>query len=87
MNPTDAKNEAHQHDMPIFVDSVKYEVPTRPLTGQELRSITSVPADRDLWLEVHGHGDDILIKPENLYELKPGAHLYTAPSTINPGMS
>jgi hypothetical protein len=44
-----------------------------------------VPADRDLWLEVPGKGDDELIQPDKTYEVKPGSHYYTAPKTINPG--
>jgi hypothetical protein len=74
------------HAIPIFIDDVKYELaPEGHATGTQLRALVPVPADRDLWLEVPGPKDDILIKAEAKYEVKPGSHFYTAPSTINPG--
>jgi len=54
-------------------------------SGAQLRAVVPVPADRDLWLDVHGPKDDILIRPEQEYEVTPGSHFYNAPSTINPG--
>ncbi|MGH7207125.1 MAG: multiubiquitin domain-containing protein [Nitrospiraceae bacterium] len=71
--------------IPIFIDDVKYELPSVLVTGAQLRALVPVPADRDLWLEVPGPKDDDLIRPDAHYEVKPGSHFYTAPSTINPG--
>jgi hypothetical protein len=71
--------------VPIFIDDVKYSVPSGLVTGKQLRDLVPVPADRDLWLEVPGPKDDELIGPDKPYEVKPGSHFYTAPSTINPG--
>jgi hypothetical protein len=71
--------------IPIFIDNVKYELPSGVVAGAQLRAIVPVPVDRDLWLEVPGPKDDDLIRPEMRYEVKPGSHFYTAPSTINPG--
>ncbi|MFD1122439.1 multiubiquitin domain-containing protein [Methylophilus flavus] len=70
---------------PIFIDGTKYTVEADQLTGAQLRALVPVPDNRDLWLEVHGPKDDILIRPEKEYEIKPGSQFYTAPSTINPG--
>lgn len=70
---------------PIFIDDVKYELSGAKASGAELRAVVPVSADRDLWLDVHGPKDDILIRPELEYEVTPGSHFYTAPSTINPG--
>jgi hypothetical protein len=69
----------------IFIDGAKYTLRSGLVTGAELRSLVPVPSDRDLWLEVPGPKDDDLIRPEKQYEVKPGSHFYTAPSTINPG--
>ena len=79
-------SQTKQRVIPIFIDGVKYDAPAE-VTGQELRNLPTPPisADRDLWLEIPGPKDDELIRPENSYELKPGSHFYTAPSTINPG--
>lgn len=73
------------HAIPIFIDDVKYELPTTHVSGAELRALVPVADDRDLWLEVHGPKDDELIRLEVQYDVKPGSHFYTAPSTINPG--
>lgn len=77
--------EKHPRVAPIFIDDVKYELSSELATGAQLRALVPVPPDRDLWLEVPGPKDDLLIVAEVTYEVKPGSHLYTAPSTINPG--
>lgn len=78
-------SEKHPQVVPIFIDDVKYQLAGSSATGAQLRALVPVPADRDLWLEVPGPKDDELIRPEMTYEVKPGSHFYTAPSTINPG--
>ena len=80
----------HEHEnrvIPIVIDEVKYDAPSHKMTGQELREVPKPPVavNRDLWLEVPGPKDDILIRPESTYEIKEGSRYYTAPSTINPG--
>ncbi|MDP9967505.1 hypothetical protein J2W37_005251 [Variovorax paradoxus] len=82
---TQESSEKTPRVIPIFIDDVKYELPSGSATGAQLRALVPVPADRDLWLEVPGPKDDDLIRPEITYEVKPGSHFYTAPSTINPG--
>jgi hypothetical protein len=71
--------------IPIFIDEVKYELPPAQQAGAQLRALVPVPPDRDLWLEMHGSKDDVLIRADGQYDVKPGSHFYTAPSTINPG--
>lgn len=71
--------------VPIFIDDSKYELQSTDVTGAQLRALVPVPADRDLWLEVPGPKDDVLVVPEQAYDVKPGSSYYTAPSTINPG--
>lgn len=80
--PTSAKTH---HPFPIFIDDDKYDIDAESMSGAQLRQLVPVPSDRDLWLESHGPKDDILIRPEGTYEVSPGSHFYTAPSTINPG--
>lgn len=71
--------------VPVFIDDEKYELTSTTASGGQLRALVPVPSDRDLWLEVHGPKDDVLIRPELPYDIQPGSHFYTAPSTINPG--
>jgi hypothetical protein len=76
-----------EHHIPITIDKTHFKVSTEQMTGTELRALPDpdVPADRDLWLEIHGNQDDELVAPASVIHLKPGMHFYTAPSTINPG--
>jgi hypothetical protein len=85
MEPSSHESAEAQRVVPIFIDDVKFELHSQRATGAQLRALVPVPPDRDLWLEVPGPKDDVLIRPELEYEVKPGSHFYTAPSTINPG--
>lgn len=85
MEPTSHESPTVHHAIPIFIDDVKYDLPSTKASGAQLRALVPIPTDRDLWLDVHGPKDDILMRPELEYDVKPGAHFYTAPSTINPG--
>lgn len=81
-----AHDTTHGHHVAhISIDDVKYELTNTKMTGAQLRALVPVPGDRDLWLEVHGPKDDILILPDHEYEVHSGTDFYTAPSTINPG--
>lgn len=84
---TSAQKPTETHEIPIFIDDQKYSTRHSRLTGAALRALPQPPVadDRDLWLEVPGPKDDILIEPEKEYDVKPGSHFYTAPKTINPG--
>lgn len=85
MNQSAAPAHNETKAIPVFIDEVKFELSNAQQTGAQLRALVPVPADRDLWLDTHGNKDDILIRPEESYEVKPGSQYYTAPSTINPG--
>jgi hypothetical protein len=85
MNQPSAPANHENRVIPIFIDDANFDLTTSQQTGTQLRALVPVPADRDLWLDTHGNKDDILIRPEDTYEVKPGSHYYTAPSTINPG--
>lgn len=87
MEKIDHDHNQERRVIPIFIDDIKYDAPSQIMTGQALRELPTPPiqADRDLWLEVPGPQDDVLIRPDQTYEVKPGNHYYTAPSTINPG--
>jgi len=85
--PSESERASEHRVIPIFIDEVKYDAPALEMTGAELRGLPQPPIgpDRDLWLEAPGPSDDVLIRPEQTYEVKPGSKYYTAPSTINPG--
>jgi hypothetical protein len=73
--------------IPISIDKEPLKAPKSPMTGAELRALPEpdIASDRDLWLEVPGPADDVLVTLDRNLDLKPGMHFYTAPSTINPG--
>src|SRR2546429_9971955 len=86
------QQQVSEHDqdrrvVPIFIDDTKFDAPATRMTGEAFRALPQPPvgADRDLWLETPGPKDDVLIRPEQTYDVKPGSKYYTAPSTINPG--
>ena len=87
MAPQD--NPKDHRVIPIFIDDTKYDAPKEQMTGAELRALPQPPigAEVDLWLEVPGPKDDVLIRSGSTYAVKPGSKYYTAPSTINPGSS
>ncbi len=78
---------AHEREIPIQIDHKPYKAPKPAMTGSELRALAVPPigADRDLFRVVAGPGDDVLVGDEDLVELQPGMHFYSAPKTINPG--
>lgn len=62
------------------------KVSPNPTTGAALYVLGQVRSGYDLFREVHGHGDDELIKNDaNEITLKEGDHFYTAQSKLNPG--
>ncbi len=84
-----SQHEPEHDSIPVYIDRVHYDAPSHHMTGEGLRDLPKppVPTDRDLWQEVEGPTDDILIRPEGNYEVKTWTHYYTAPKTINPGVS
>jgi hypothetical protein len=75
----------HPQEVPITIDKNHFKSPD-PTTGAALYVLGGIPADYDLWREVHGHGDDELIPNNNTQiDLKPGDKFYSAQRTLNPG--
>jgi hypothetical protein len=71
----------------IHIDKKPYKVLGPTITAEELRALPEpdVGADRDVYLEVPGPGDDQLITAGAVITLENGLHFFTAPSTITPG--
>jgi hypothetical protein len=76
------------HGISITIDRKPYKAPKTPMTGAEIRALAAPPIgpDRDLYLEVHGRGQDRLIRDDESVQLENGTHFYSAPKTVNPGM-
>ena len=85
MNTSSHESKHQEHGVHIEIDDVKYVLPSGKVTGAVIRALVPVASNLDLWLEVHGAKDDVLVRPEAEFEVKPGSKFYTAPSTINPG--
>lgn len=89
MNTEVQKNEGkgQGHDTAsIHIDKQNLKSPT-PTTGSALYVLGSVDATQyDLFLEVPGKGDDLLIANDTRsIDLKDGSHFYTAQKNLNPG--
>ncbi len=79
----------HSHEHPhveIFIDKRKLESPN-PTTGAALYLLGSVdPNAYDLYQEIHGHGDDVLISNDSSpVALKNSDHFFTVQKKLNPG--
>ncbi len=82
-----SEKKAEHHNIHITIEDTPFVLHKERVSGAELRGLPTphVAENRDLWLEVPGPHDDILVKPTDELELKSGMHFYTAPSKINPG--
>jgi hypothetical protein len=71
----------------IAVDREPFRVEQPTLTGAELRALPKPPIgpDRDLYEEVPGPSDDILISDDQPIQMRNGLHFFSTPHTINPG--
>lgn len=74
-----------EHTIPITVDKKPYKV-RDPISGNGLYRFLAIGPEYDLYLEVRGRRDDVLVpRTDTTFDLKPGDHLYTAQASLNPG--
>jgi hypothetical protein len=72
-------------EVTIHIDKTTHKSPN-PTTGSAIYALGKVLAGFDLFEEVHGKGDDILIRnDETTIQITPGSHFYTAKQSLNPG--
>ena len=71
----------------ITIDKEHLTVHQPSAIGSELRALAKPPIgpDRDLYEEVPGPGEDVLIEDATTVQMRNGLHLFTAPHTITPG--
>jgi hypothetical protein len=83
----DDHSPRHPKRVTIHIDQAQFKLDADSLTGAELRALPDpdIGPDRDLYLEVHGPGEDELIESDQRVELKNGMHFFTAPAAITPG--
>lgn len=63
----------------IFINDTRYQA-TRPvMTGAELAELAGVPAGNQMFLEVHGPGDDRPISADEPVKLRSGMRFYDVP--------
>lgn len=69
----------------IIIDK-KHLTSPNPTTGSALYTLGSVPANFDLYRELHGKGDDESIPNDATpVELKNGDHFFSSKQSLNPG--
>jgi hypothetical protein len=84
MDPHQENKPGENKPVEIHIDNKGYKAPKNPMTGHELKQLSGVPANYDLWKKVPGKDDD-RIKDDQSVQLKNGDHFYSAPSSLNPG--
>jgi len=82
------KPDGKKEDFQIQIDRVHYTVHQSQMTGADLRRVPPTPIgpDRDLFEVVPGHPDQ-KVGDEDVVEIRNGKRFFTAPSTINPGLT
>lgn len=85
---TDGSKKPEPKVFHIQIDRTEYDVSDEKLTGAQLRRVpqTPIPPERDLFQIIPGH-PDLKIKDDDTVEIHDGLRLFTAPSTINPGIN
>ncbi len=77
-------NSQHE-EVSITIDRHHFKSPN-PTTGSALYVLGVVASGYDLFHEVHGQGDDVLIPNDNTsVTLKNGDKFYSAQRSLNPG--
>lgn len=68
----------------VHIDDNKRDAPKPVMTGDELRVLGPVAANRTLWQVIPG-GDDNLVDNAEPIELKNGMHFYSVATTVGEG--
>lgn len=81
------KPEKGPKQVTIHIHKQAFKVEGESITAEALRALPDpdIGADRDLYLETHGPGEDDLIEAGESVRLDNGMHLFTAPAAIRPG--
>jgi len=75
--------EKEKEETVIFFNKEKYVAPKDTMTGAELREFFKVPPENKLFKETPGKAHpDILIKTEDIVQLKNGDKFYDLPPGI-----
>jgi hypothetical protein len=82
-----SESQQHPDAFQILIDREHFTVHQQSLTGSQLRALPSLPIgpDRDLYEEVPGPREDVLIEDDAAVPMRNGLHLFTTPHTITPG--
>ena len=68
----------------IVIDKSHYKVNSDNLTGMQIKTIGSVISGYELWQEVPGK-NDLLLLDDTIVEIKSGMRFFSTKSTIDPG--
>ena len=87
-NATPDKDKPENKPFTIRIDRAQYHWSEEKISGSELRKLPAppIPPDRDLFQVVPGHSDR-QIKDDDTIDVYDGLRIFTAPNTINPGVS
>jgi hypothetical protein len=81
------KPEKGPKHVTIHIDKETFKVEGESITAEALRALPEpdIGADRDVYLETHGPGEDELVEAGESVPLREGMHFFTAPAAITPG--
>jgi Multiubiquitin len=64
----------------IEINDDHYKVTESEMTGSQLKELASIAPANGLFLEAHGHDDDIPIRDDEVVQLKSGMKFYDVPA-------
>lgn len=80
MPSSNAATQTKAKQINIVVNDNHYKVTEPEMTGSQLKVLATIPAANGLFLEAHGHDDDIPIRDDEVVELKSGMKFYDVPA-------
>jgi hypothetical protein len=82
-------DETNADRITIYIDRNAFSVSRRAATGRELRELAIPPigSDYELFQVSPGSEPDLLVNDQEVVELTPQAHFFTAPRMIMAGQA
>ncbi len=78
-------DESKDDAVTLTIDGKKYRVARGPVTGASLRELPSPPIGSDFDLVLMGAEGDLLIREDEIVELKDGLEFFAVPRRILAG--
>ena len=76
---TEQELKPHPRHFEIFVDGERFETDQPSLNGAQIKALAQKDSTYQLFEELHGSGQDKLIRDTDVVQIKSGLKFYTVP--------